>query len=174
MTMYEGAFHHPALNLSNHNGNHQGMKPEVIEIPHSPNSQQSTSPHHDYYDDSPDDKHEPSETYAQSEYEPEPKIEDIPESNPSNCSSNSVQERFLDRLELKTNSILDNYKAIKDDWTRCETLGNRVAQTMFFLEQNDKDLALKFDIIISEAITNIKKEKLQRLMNQSQASRLLE
>ncbi|KAL9692078.1 hypothetical protein quinque_015976 [Culex quinquefasciatus] len=71
--------------------------------------------------------------------------------------------------ELKTNAILMQHRdRRKDSWARCETLGHRVAQTMFALEENDPDLALRFDIIMSEAITSIKKDQLQRLMARQQ------
>ncbi|XP_053696236.1 uncharacterized protein LOC128743643 [Sabethes cyaneus] len=79
--------------------------------------------------------------------------------------SSSHTSQFLMRLESKTNAILDDNSRRNASWARCETLGNRVAQTMYALEQNDPDLALKFDIMLSEAITSIKKDQLQRILS---------
>ncbi|KAL1400366.1 hypothetical protein pipiens_007491 [Culex pipiens pipiens] len=95
--------------------------------------------------------------------------ESIPDVAPQPQSGPSQEQQFLNRLELKTNAILDEqHNRRKDSWARCETLGHRVAQTMFALEENDPDLALRFDIIMSEAITSIKKDQLQRLMARQQ------
>ncbi|XP_055548178.1 uncharacterized protein LOC129731852 isoform X2 [Wyeomyia smithii] len=77
--------------------------------------------------------------------------------------SSAQVDQFLTRLEARTSAILDECTRWNTSWSRCETLGNRVAQTMYALEENDPDLALKFDIILSEAITSIKKDQLERV-----------
>lgn len=100
----------------------------------------------------------------------EERIESIPdvEPVPQQQSGQSQEQQFLNRLEVKTNAMLDEHNRRKDSWARCNTLGQRVAQTMYALEENDPDLALRFDIIMSEAITSIKKDQLQRLMARQQ------
>ncbi|XP_058448289.1 uncharacterized protein LOC131428387 [Malaya genurostris] len=87
---------------------------------------------------------------------------------PAGSATSSHTHQFLNRLESKTNALLDDCNQRKTSWARCETLGQRVAQTMYALEENDPDLALKFDIILSEAISSIKKDQLQRLMSRQQ------
>ncbi|XP_058818652.1 uncharacterized protein LOC131681699 [Topomyia yanbarensis] len=94
------------------------------------------------------------------------------ESIPVGSASSSHTRQFFDRLESKSNTILDDCNRRTSRWARCETLGLRVAQTMFALEENDPDLALKFDIILSEAISSIKKDQLQRLMSRQQQRHL--
>ncbi|KXJ83709.1 hypothetical protein RP20_CCG002998 [Aedes albopictus] len=106
------------------------------------------------------------------------KIESMPDVHPvastSIASAQNHQQEFLDRLECKTNAILDDHDKRKSSWVRCETLGHRVAQTMYTLEEHDPDLALKFDIMLSEAITSIKKDQLQRLIARQEQQRLEE
>lgn len=128
----------------------------------------------DYYNDSMTHG-ETSEGADGEEYgeriESIPDVVPEPQSNsgPSQQQQQHQQQQFLNRLEVKTNAILDEHNRRKEEsWARCKTLGERVAQTMFALEENDPDLALRFDIIMSEAITSIKKDQLQRLMSRQQ------
>ncbi|XP_055548180.1 uncharacterized protein LOC129731854 [Wyeomyia smithii] len=97
---------------------------------------------------------------ADNEFEVHQQPQEV-ETNPSS----SRIDQFLIRLETKTDAILNDYNRRNASWARCETLGHRVAQTMYALEENDPDLALKFDIILSEAIASIKKDQLERLTN---------
>ncbi|XP_053696304.1 uncharacterized protein LOC128743702 [Sabethes cyaneus] len=107
-----------------------------------------------------------SDSAIGTDFRTEEHIESTPDTYPHEMethSSCSRTEQFLTRLETKTNAILSDCTRRSGSWARCETLGNRVAQTMFALEENDPDLALKFDIMLSEAITSIKKSQLERL-----------
>ncbi|XP_055637479.1 uncharacterized protein LOC129776098 isoform X1 [Toxorhynchites rutilus septentrionalis] len=99
------------------------------------------------------------------------RIESIPDVHLMAADTNpgsSHESKILHRLESSTSGVLENYDRRKHSWARCETLGQRVAQTMYALEEHDPDLALKFDIMLSESITSIKKDQLQRLMSRKQ------
>lgn len=156
-----------------------------VSAPTSPSYQMSGDPSEnessEAYHDNSDYYNESTMQGANSE-EPDgadyaEKIESMPDVNPvatAGSSGTSHEHQFLSRLETKTNAILDEYNRRKHSWSRCETLGQRVAQTMYALEENDPDLALKFDIILSEAITSIKKDQLQRMMGRQQQQQQLE
>ncbi|XP_062551725.1 uncharacterized protein LOC134216985 [Armigeres subalbatus] len=156
---------------------------QMVSVPTSPSYQMSGDPsengsseayqdNSDYYNDSTMQEAQPEDPDG-SEYGE--KIETMPDVHPvASTSSSSVQhqqQQFLNRLECKTNAIFEEHDKRKSSWVRCETLGHRVAQTMHALEEHDPDLALKFDIMLSEAITSIKKDQLQRLMVRQQQQR---
>ncbi|EAT33673.1 AAEL014049-PA [Aedes aegypti] len=152
-------------------------------IPTSPSYQMSGEPSEnessEAYQDNSDYYNDSTMQGAHSEEPDGPdyaeKIESMPDVHPvASTSSTSIQhhqQQFLNRLESKTNAILDDHDKRKSSWVRCETLGHRVAQTMHTLEEHDPDLALKFDIMLSEAITSIKKDQLQRLIARQEQQR---
>lgn len=156
----------------------------VGSVPTSPSYQMSGEPSenesNEAYQDNSDYYNDSTMQGANSE-EPDggdyaEKIESMPDVYPVAGTSfqqqQHQQQQFLSRLECKTNAILDDREKRKSgSWVRCETLGHRVAQTMHTLEEHDPDLALKFDIMLSEAITSIKKDQLQRLMARQQQQR---
>lgn len=156
---------------------------QMVSVPTSPSYQMSGDPSEngscEAYQDNSDYYNDSTMQEAQQE-DPDGsefgvKMEQMPDIHPvASTSSSSVQhhqQQFLERLESKTNAILADHNKRQGSWERCETLGHRVAQTMHTLEEHDPDLALKFDIMLSEAITSIKKDQLERLMTRQQQTR---
>ncbi|XP_055613511.1 uncharacterized protein LOC129759952 [Uranotaenia lowii] len=125
----------------------------------------------------PDSNNTPSNRDAGSETAPDDveRIESYPDDHRQMEASGSsafvhepLYNNHQNRQDSKFIPMLQDFDRRKQSWSRCETLGQRIAQTMYALEENDPDLALKFDIILSEAITSIKKDQLQRLVNRQQ------